>query len=335
MTQFPVFAAWLSSVLVLAVVGNTQAAQTSLVTLDPQAQMASGITLTTLVLKPIQPSIHAYARVMDLGPLISLRQTYLTARADKAGAQAQADAADAEYTRDSTLFATSKNVSQKVLGDTLAIKLADQAKVAAAEAVQSAVEANLVQQFGSVLTTAVLAPDSQLREALFKGDKTLVQVSLPIDFTGNAPARITLHGADGTDVEALALSPASQIDPIVQGQTWLYIADKALPSGLHIGAQVPLDTTNIGEEASMGLTIAPSAIVWYGGVRWAYVQTAADQFERKLLPPWIAGDTGMVAVGTFQAGDHLVTRGAQILLSQELLPKAIATSCKDPPECDG
>jgi hypothetical protein len=36
----------------------------------------------------------------------------------------------------------------------------------------------------------------------------------------------------------------------------------------------------------------------------------------------------------FRAGDSIVTRGAQLLLSEELKPEGVATACKDPPECD-
>jgi len=36
----------------------------------------------------------------------------------------------------------------------------------------------------------------------------------------------------------------------------------------------------------------------------------------------------------FRAGDDVVIRGAQLLLSEELRPQGITTQCKDPPECD-
>jgi hypothetical protein len=88
------------------------------------------------------------------------------------------------------------------------------------------------------------------------------------------------------------------------------------------------------DNSPAGLLIPANAVVWYGGQPWAYVRTAPDRFTRRILPSASEVDHGFIVPGGFRADDEVVVRGAQLLLSEELQPRDIATQCKDPPECD-
>ena len=122
---------------------------------------------------------------------------------------------------------------------------------------------------------------------------------------------------------------AAQIDPAVQGASYFYLAEHAFPVGTRTLAHMALEGRN-----TAGLLIPDSAIVWYGGQRWVYIRTAADRFTRRLVPAAFATDQGVIATSGFRAGDDVVMRGVQLLLSEEQRPQGIATQCKDPPECD-
>ena len=84
-----------------------------------------------------------------------------------------------------------------------------------------------------------------------------------------------------------------------------------------------------------GLLIPSDAVVWYGGERWVYVRDTPGSFIRRPIPrEAFQTDKGIIVASGFEAGQQIVVRGAQLLLSQELQPQNITTACKDPPECD-
>ena len=68
-----------------------------------------------------------------------------------------------------------------------------------------------------------------------------------------------------------------------------------------------------------GLIVPTSAVVWSEGKAWVYQQTAADHFTRRAVPTDIPVEKGFFVAEGFSPGDKLVTRGAQALLSEELL----------------
>jgi multidrug efflux pump subunit AcrA (membrane-fusion protein) len=154
-------------------------------------------------------------------------------------------------------------------------------------------------------------------------------VTLPANDGASAPAHLTVDGPDGQPVSARRLSASPQGDPAVQGNPYFYAAGSALPVGTRTTAHVPL-----GEKSTQGLLIPASAVVWYGGQPWVYVRTASDRFTRRYVPSALAIDRGFIVTSGFRAGDDVVIRGAQLLLSEELRPQGIIPQCKDPPECD-
>lgn len=300
----------------------------TVVVVEPDAQRASHIEVTALSAIRVQPERTAYATVVDLKAFFDLSSRLAAARAGLAGLRAQAGNSRAQYERDHALFKDSHNVSQKALQDAQALMQSDQAKLQSARAMLGGLGATLRQQFGDTLARAATAPDSALVQNLLGGRTVVLLVTLPPDFGAAAPARITVDARGGT-VAASLLSASPQDDPSVPGIPYFYAADSAMPVGMHTVAHVP--TTS---PASQALLIPQEAIVWYGGQSWAYVRTAPDRFMRRYAPTENAGDLGFIVAKGFHAGDLVVTQGAQLLLSEEMQPRGIATACKDPPECD-
>jgi hypothetical protein len=301
----------------------------TVVIIATDVQRASHIDVGSLATSVLQPESTAYATVIDLQPLFDLRNRSAAARADRASAQAQAEASRPQYARDRALFEDDRNVSQKSLQEARAVMKTDQAKLQAAEAAQNGLDATLRQQFGDALASAATAPVSDLFRQLLAGRAVVLRVTLPANDGASAPVHITVDGLDGQPVSARRLSASPQGDPAVQGNPYLYAAGSALPVGTRTTARVPL-----GEKSTPGLLIPASAVVWYGGQPWVYVRTAADRFTRRYVPSVLAVDRGIIVTSGFRAGDSVVIRGAQLLLSEELRPQGTTTKCKDPPECD-
>lgn len=302
----------------------------TIVIVNPDVQRASHIDVEPVTTAASQPEITAYATVIDLQPLFDLRNRWAAARADRESAQAQVDSSRSEYERNRVLFENDRNVSQKTLQASRAVMQTDQAKLQAAEASQNALEAILRQQFGDALASAAKASDSEPFQRLLSGRAVVLRVTLSAQGSGSVPRHITVDGTDGQPVAAGKLSASPQGDPAIQGNPYFYITDSALPIGARTMAHVPS-----GDGSTPGLLIPERAVVWYGGQPWVYIRTAADRFTRRYVPATSPIDGGFFVTSGFHAGDEVVIRGAQLLLSEELLPQSIATQCKDPPECDG
>jgi multidrug efflux system membrane fusion protein len=302
----------------------------TVVVVPADVQRASRIGVAALGVAAVQPERTAYATVIDLQRLFDLRNRLAAARADRDSAGAQLDASRAQYARDRALFEDDRNVSKKTVQDAGAIMQTDEARLQSAEAAREGIETMLRQQFGDALATAATTPAAGLVRRLSSGHAAVLRVTLPADYSAPAPAHITVEDADGRPIEAQRLSASPQGDPAVQGKPYLYLAERALPVGTRLAAQLPLD-----QPRTPGLLIPESAIVWYGGQRWVYVKTAADRFTRRYVPGALAAGRGFVVTTGFQAGEAVVVRGAQLLLSEELRPQGVTTQCKDPPECDG
>ncbi len=302
----------------------------TIVIVNPDVQRASHIDVEPVTTAASQPEITAYATVIDLQPLFDLRNRWAAARADRESAQAQVDSSRSEYERNRVLFESDRNVSQKNLQSSRALMQTDQAKLQAAEAAQNALGAILRQQFGDALGSAAKASASDLFQRLVSGRAVVLRVTLPANEGGSVPMHITVDGTDGQRLAADKLSTSPLGDPAIQGNPYFYISDSALPIGTRTIAHVPL-----GEPSTQGLLIPERAVVWYGGQSWAYIRTAADRFTRRYVPTASPIDGGFFVTSGFHVGDEAVIQGAQLLLSEELLPQSIATQCKDPPECDG
>lgn len=312
---------------------STPAAQTigaeRVLTVGLDAQRASGIEVAPVTATRVRAQYEAYATVVDPQPLFDLSTKLAAARADVTTFAEQARNSEAQYQRSRQLFDDDHNVSLKALQDAHALMQADRDKLQSARAALAGLSATARAQFGDVLAHAVAAPGSEWLTRLQSGRTSLLRITLPSTLGSGAPERLTLRTPDGESIAANKLSPSPIVDPSVQGTPWLYAAPRALPAGMHTLAVAAAPQTS-----APAWLIPTDAIVWYGGQTWAYVRTAPDRFARRLVQSASEDDAGVAVTAGFRAGDSIVTRGAQLLLSEELKPQGVATACKDPPECD-
>ncbi len=115
--------------------------------------------------------------------------------------------------------------------------------------------------------------------------------------------------------QRLGLAAATEYSA-ARGPILLYrvaTAGLALRPGAAVIAHVP---TRGGQLT--GVLIPRAAVIRLLGKAWAYVQSADEQFARReLLDAEFTGEAWFVT-GGFEAGDRVVTDGAQVLLSEEL-----------------
>ncbi|MFJ3315147.1 metal transporter [Herbaspirillum huttiense] len=300
----------------------------TVVTLDEATQKLSGLQTAVLLASTHPAERVAYGSVLDLQPLIDLQTRYRTAAAEVAAAQAAVAASGQEAERNRALFQDDKNVALKSVQAAQAAASADQAKLQAAEASLQAVRASALQQFGARLTRLLAGQDGALTR-LLNQQEMLLRIALPLGTASTAPERITVDGGAHGRIVASLMSASPQSDPTAEGPTFLYRAPASLPSGSKVVAYLPSS-----QQAIPGVVIPESAVLWFGGQPWAYVLQGKDRFVRRPVADQSPYDGGFFVAAGFQPGERVVTRGAQLLLSEEQRPPTSSVAaCKDP-ECD-
>lgn len=287
------------------------------VQLGEAARAAAGIVVEPLPAHTLNRRQQFSGIVVDIQPLIDLRNRYQTAVSDLAQARAAAARSDAEWRRTQALFADDHNVSERALETANAQAQSDQARLAGAEAAASGVHALLLQGWGTRLAEWASARHSADFERLAQRHDSLLLITLrqgQMPDKGAAPAlHVSAIGAAAGARPAGFVSAAPRSDPQLPGETFFYVArDTNLRAGTHLAAQTRGDKTG-----SPGVIVPAAAIVWHGGKPWVYIEEDDEQFVRHALSvadpvghDWF--DAGL------EPGARVVVSGAQLLLSEEL-----------------
>lgn len=301
----------------------------NVVTLDTATQVESGIRTEPLSGANERAEIAAYGTVLDLQPLIDLRERYDAARAEADVARAMAAASRQEYERSRILYQDNQNISLKTYQAAQAAYRSDQAKSEAAGLNAQNIQALMRQQFGATLVRWALGEHSPEFARLLNRQEVLLRVTLPLDRGFVAPAQIQIDANDKRRLPAYLVSRSPQSDPAIQGNAFIYRLAAPLAAGANITAYLPT-----AKQTTQGTLVPAGAIVWYGGQPWAYVQISTDRFGRYPVAQQAPMQGGFFVTEGFKPGQRVVVSGAQLLLSEELRPQAGSSSgCKDP-ECD-
>jgi len=278
-------------------------------TVDQDVQTQSGIQAGTLGNAMAADGPAAYGAVIDLQPLVELAGRHASALADLGAARAAAAATRAELARVQALYEDDRNVSLKAVGAARAADAASVAKVSIAQATANAIADSIRQQFGTAVTGWATSPASAELAPFAARREVLIRIVMPSQ-AGPAQKTITLYGSDPSPIHARLVSASPQTDPNIQGQAYFYRAAAALAVGTRL-------IGHLGEKQGQGLDIPAAAIVWYGGQPWAYVRTRPTLFERRAVDQGMPRNGDYLVTTGFKAGEEVVVRGAQLLLSEE------------------
>lgn len=291
----------------------------SVVKVDPDAQQRSGIQTTTVAMASGRTPVRAFAAVLDVARLTDLRNSALTAQVQVMASTAKLVASKAAFERAQGLYRDSQNVSLAVLQAAQATYAADKAALAAARAQAATFSATAGQEFGPALGDL----RSGLVADLIQRRRVLLQITAPPDAAiSRPPASVTVQMDAGRSVEARLVSPAARTDPKIQGASFYYVAPSSsgLLPGMNVLALLP------GDEARNGAAVPQPAIVYWQGQAWAYRRVDEDSFQRIPVSTDTPAAQGGYVVQGLAPGAQLVTRGAQLLLSEELQPQAHGAS---------
>jgi hypothetical protein len=280
--------------------------------LSSRTQALAGIAAAPLESARERKQLIAPAVVLDVQELVNSSAKYAAGRASLRKAENNRSVTRREYERLKKLFADHQNASAKDLQAAEGRFQNDQTDVAAWHENLKLQIAAVRESWGSEVAQWV-ANNAPALERLLNRQDLLVQVTLPPEEASTAPPTALLEVPGGGRAAARRVSAFPRVDPRIQGISFLYKtpARGVLAPGLNLAAHL-----SIGPRVA-GVLIPSSAVVWWQGAAWVYVETSASQFTRRAVPADDPVEGGFFVSKGFAPGERIVRAGAQALLTEE------------------
>ena len=285
----------------------------TVITLQPEVQARLGLSVASLSTSSHRAEQRVPAFVLPVQDLAELRNAYVAATAKLEKARANLQVSQREYNRLQGLYRDDQNASAKAFEAAEGNFHSDEAEKRAAEQ-DVHLQENLVEQrWGSVIAEWV-AQNSTPINRLLEQHEFLVQITVAGAASLEMPRSIMFELPGGSTDSASLISPFPRIDSRIQGTSYLYAAPAkpGMAAGMNLVARLPQGV------AHSGVVVPETAAVWWQGKAWVYQQTSATTFVRKEAPTETPVTNGWFVVSGLSAGDKVVVRGAQSLLSAEL-----------------
>ncbi len=284
-----------------------------IVTLDKTTQNEAGIVVESLQAMDHRQQLSAYGTVLQTQGLIDLYKSYSAAKAQLEQTRASLEASRKEYERLKALR-DNQNISLKVFQAAEATWRSDEASARGAQEALRASEAAARDQWGPVLLQWLVdgAPEF---DRLIHSQELLVQLTLPYGARISAPPQNALvQPGAGKSIPVRLVSQSPRTDPRIQGRSFFYVvteASGALLPGMNVRAYLPVGAVR------KGVMVPASAVVWWQGKAWVYVQKDEEHFVRREIATDAPVREGWFVAQGLSAESRLVVTGTQLLLSEE------------------
>jgi hypothetical protein len=258
----------------------------------------------------------AIGKVINIQPLLALRERYLVSLAELGSAKARQKQSGQSLKRQQALFRFGI-AAKRSLQEQEALGYGDQALVDAGQVRVSTIVNEARLEWGNPLAEWLLAKQPKNLAAFLSGQQQLVQVTLPTGKQLGMGIDTIFIDSSGQRAKAYAatlISRSTQIDNSQQGESYFFRANGAnLRAGMKVNAWIPE-----GESQKLGVIVPESALVWYMDQVYIYLKTGKDIFNRRLIKNFTPVGGGYFLQEGVQAGEEIVMIGAQTLLSEEL-----------------
>jgi hypothetical protein len=277
----------------------SSAARWRTVLADTETQKRLGLQTAVPVPGSVATELTAAARVLDGAALATVLN-------EMRSAQNAQDAARADHKRKKKLFDNGQNASASSVEQAAA--LVTQHNIAA-EAARDRVAATWGQAVAERDDLPAFARSLLQREA------ALMRVELlATDKLAASPQTLRLFRQSGEAIAAARIVGAAPVtDSTVAGQSYLCLITTNAAQLVPGSALLARFDTGASEK---GTVLPRSAVIRHAGLGWAYVQTGADTFIRKLVPLDRPHPDGWLVTGEWK--QPVVISSAQSLLSEEL-----------------
>jgi hypothetical protein len=273
----------------------------AVITMSDELQGDMGIQVANPAALQVSPEVKGYGRVLDPAPLAALMT-------ELALAQVACLASSNELVRLKTLEGQG-NASTRALQAAEAAAQRDQL------AVQSAKDRLLLSWGKTVAEESNVPAYIQSLSAL---DTVLVRIDLPVGEKLETPAGARLTSLSGATLDAAFVGLAPNVDLQMQGRGFNFQV-RSNASRLAPGEAV-VGYLKIPGEPLAGVVIPREAVVRTEGAGWVYLldKGAAEAFTRTEVALDHPTEAGWFVTKGVSAGEYVVIKGAQQLLSIEL-----------------
>lgn len=280
-------------------------------------QKNSGIETGNLQSSKHLGEIKTFGQVLPIDVLLDAKTRFLTLNAELALAKSASSQNLMQYERLKALNEDDKNVSDRAVQEALTMVNADNAKILAAETQLKNLQSSMQLQWGDMLAKLALSQTNEPHlTQLLTRKNVLVQITMPVQSASpskNSTIQVLPLSGNIAPITAIFVSPAPQSDANSFGKTYFYSAPAEF---LRTGMRVNIVSDTSKTQDAQGVAIPHSAVVWYGGLAWVYVKLDDEDFVRKAITTDVEIEQGWFNQ-TIPAGTEVVTRGAQLLLSEE------------------
>jgi hypothetical protein len=280
-------------------------------------QRANGITVVTVNSSQKRLAVQGTGTILQVQPFLDLKTSFNTAQMDLAKAHAVAQASQAEYSRLVKLNQDGVNASAKSVEAAKAAAESDAASLRNAE--QSIVllkDSVRLRWNGDIARW--LEQDSPQFKSVLSGREFLLQVAPAGTPTWTKPpAEIMVGLPDGSRAAAHLWSTLPQVDPRLQTPNFLYgiAPHPGILPGSNLSVFLP------SGPAQQGIVVPNSAVVWWQGRAWCYIEQSPGKFIRQEVNTSNPVANGWFVNAGIPAGTQVATAGAQTLLSTEFQPQ--------------
>lgn len=285
-----------------------------IITIDSELQEISGLRIMQLKVSNFQEESVAYGEVINILPLVELRENYLIASAQLTIAETRLKQAQQALSRGKDLRRSDAIATKKLSALETELQIS-QAQLEASRYHAQSLREYVLLAWGKILTQWILSPVSEQFTQLLSGQLSLLRIALPPG--KNLPANIKKIYVDPNGHRSLAvaadfISHAPLINPNFQGESYFFQSTNKITAGLRLTAWIP------GQRQPLsGVIIPQAAVIRYLGQAYVYLQIDTEQFMRRKISRLVNAADGYFNQHDILPGDKLVITGAQMLLSQE------------------
>jgi hypothetical protein len=270
------------------------------VQVGPDIQRRLGIVTQRLTVSRQSSEIDAFAKVLDPAPLAQSDSDLDTAEAAAVASAAQAKRSLALHAADGSI--ASKDVEAAV----------SQARQDALKVIS--VRRQLDLAWGPGIARLSDAARGRLVKALTAGSAALVHVDTHNN-DGQAGARFVKVDVGDGSVRGPVIGPARAAEPRLQSSG--LIVEITGPQAILLSVGLTQSAHIESSTPQTGVLLPRAAVVRFRGADWVYVRSGPGGFDRRLVQDPVLEADGLFVAQGFNAGDEVVTQGAQALFAAE------------------
>ena len=284
--------------------------------LDDEVLQSIGLQTEQLAESTLKPEFYAFAEVLDITPLVSLKTEYSNLLAERQILQNALNNQSERFKRAGELH----DIKGLSTSEYEQIRSELEHKSAEFEAIKKRIqnlEYTIKTEWGNVLAALILEPEKESEFNSFAmQEKFLVRISLPKDkkLSGvSHPVYINLLNIRESAVRADYIDRSRQAGNPLYGESYIYQVESAgYRPGMRLFAW--LEETDV---SLSGLFVQDNAVIWYANQPWVYVQYDDHTFIRKPLDHARKVNDGWLVSSGIEGNEKVVISGGQTLLSEE------------------